>query len=404
MTTPLNKVFITVNGCNRRLLDAKRLKDYFTENSFRVVEHPRMADYILFFASALNDVRIHESWDIIQRLQKYDGELIILGCLQEAVPAEFEKKWSGRHLRIKDMNRIDTFFPHIQTPYKNIPYSHIPFPLQGIYKGIYPKICLKRIVAYLKKPSRITDKLQSYIHRNKRENYDTCFIWVSQGCTNKCSFCAERKTVGDLISRPVEDIAMEYRRHLEKGMRRFELIGDDVGSYGTDAESNFPELINRLSEIDKDYDVHWVIKHLHPKFIIKYRDAILALAHAQKLTEIICCFQSGSNRILELMNRNHSIEDIIETLQIFKEKLPNIRLATNIIVGFPSETEEEFEMTLAVFDKVPFTRVHLLKYFESEGADSSLIPDKIDDAVINKRIKKAKKFFRNKRIYCQSRD
>jgi threonylcarbamoyladenosine tRNA methylthiotransferase CDKAL1 len=400
----LKKVYITANGCNRRLLDAKRLTDYFKKNQYQIVKHPKDADYILFFATALNDVRIKESWEFVERLKKHAGELILLGCLQEAVPSEFKEKWKGRHLRIKDMNKIDEFFPEFKHHYKEIAFSNKTFPIHGIYKGVYPKICFRRIFDYIKKPYRILDKIQSIVHKEKQENFNTTFIWLSQGCPNKCSFCAERKTVGDLISRPIEEIAQEYSNLIKDGKTDFELIGDDVGSYGIDIGTDLPALIKRLNEVDKGENIRWVIKHLHPKFIIKYRKEILTLAQTGKTSEIICSFQSGSNRILELMNRNHTIEEIIDTLKMFRQEMPEIKLATNIIVGFPSETEEEFQKTLDVFNSIYFDRVHLLKYFEAEGSDSSLIPDKVDDTIINKRIKKAKKFFRTKKIYCQSRD
>jgi tRNA A37 methylthiotransferase MiaB len=89
---------------------------------------------------------------------------------------------------------------------------------------------------------------------------------------------------------------------------------------------------------------------------------------------------------------------------MFRNEMPHIKLATNIIVGFPSETEEEFQMTLDVFNTIPFDRVHLLHYFEAEGSDSSKIQEKVDNKIIRKRINKAKKFFRKNGIYCQSRD
>lgn len=404
MQAKKNTVFISANGCNRRLLDARRLSEYFRKNDYQLLKHPKDANYIFFFASALNNVRIEESWDIIERLKKYDGELIVLGCLQEAVPSEFMQRWKGRHLRIKELHKIDDFFPDFTEKYKDIAFSNIPFPFKGMYNGVYPKICFSRIWNYIKSPQRFLDKFQSIIHKENQENFNTTFIWLSQGCPNKCSFCAERKTVGDLQSRSIDNIATEYQQLIDKGIRNFELIGDDVGSYGIDIDTDLPALIKRLSEIDAEKNVHWVIKHLHPKFIIKYKHDILWLATSGKVSEIICSFQSGSNRILELMNRNHTIEEIIETLLMYRKEMPNIKLATNIIVGFPSETEEEFQMTLDVFNTIPFDRVHLLHYYEAEGSDSSKIQEKVDNKIIRKRINKAKKFFRKKGIYCQSRD
>ena len=105
------QVYITSNGCNRRLLDADRVNRYFLLNGWKVTESPRDADFNLFFASALNRVRIDESFDIIERLTKFSGETIVLGCLMEVAPTEFRERWTGRALAVKDMNEIDSFFP-----------------------------------------------------------------------------------------------------------------------------------------------------------------------------------------------------------------------------------------------------------------------------------------------------
>jgi threonylcarbamoyladenosine tRNA methylthiotransferase CDKAL1 len=191
---------------------------------------------------------------------------------------------------------------------------------------------------------------------------------------------------------------------LDQGRRNFEFIGDDVGSYGLDIKSSFPELIAELGRRDAGYNVHWVIKHLHPKFIIKYQDDLIELARSGKVKEIICCFQTGSNRLLDLMNRQHTIEEVITTLKRFRQALPDIKLATNIIVGFPTETDEEFDQTLAVFDDVYFDRVHMIKYYDAEGSDSHEINPKVSDESIARRIKRAKKFLKKRDIYFQTRD
>lgn len=403
-TSSSKQVYISSNGCNRRLLDADRVNRYFLLNGWKVTDSPRKADYKLFFASALNRVRIDESFDIIERLTKFSGETIVLGCLMEVAPTEFLERWDGRALAVKDMNEIDSFFPGFKVKYSDVPLGNTPVPSRNIYKTISPEVFIKQRLSVIVSPARVADKVYSYLHRDQKENYQTTFIWVSAGCPNKCSFCAERKVIGNLISRPISEIADEYKKLLEEGRRNFEFIGDDVGSYGLDINTNFPALIEELNRVDEQYTVNWVLKHIHPKFIIKYQDDIINIASSGKIKEIICSFQSGSNRLLELMKRQHSIEEVIETLQRFRQFLPGIKLATNIIVGFPTETDEEFYKTLLVFDEVYFDRVHMIKYYDAEGSDSHELSPKISDESVSRRIKRAKKFLKQREIYFQTRD
>jgi len=147
-----------------------------------------------------------------------------------------------------------------------------------------------------------------------------------------------------------------------------------------------------------------VIKHLHPRYIIEYKNDLIKLAGNRKIREIICCFQSGSNRMLDLMNRHHTIEQVIQVLTEFRQAIPGVKLATNIIIGFPTETEEEFMQTLRVFDQVYFDRVHLIKYYDAEGSDSHELNPKISDHEIARRIRIAKKILKEKNIYFQTRD
>ncbi|GAG83260.1 unnamed protein product, partial [marine sediment metagenome] len=341
---------------------------------------------------------------IIERLGKFSGETIVLGCLMEVAPKEFKERWEGRSIAIKNMNEIDSFFPEFNIKYKEIPVGNTPINSKNIYKTISPEVFLKQRLSMALSPAMVGDKIYSYLHRKKKENYQTTFIWVSAGCPNNCSFCAERKVIGKPISRQINEIVDEYKKLIGEGKRNFEFIGDDVGSYGLDINTSLPELIAKLNMVDCNYKVNWVVKHIHPKFIIKYKDDLIHIAKSGKIKEIICCFQSGSNRLLELMNRQHTIEEVIETLKDIRQALPKIKLATNIIVGFPTETNEEFNQTLLVFDKVYFDRVHMIKYYDAEGSDSRLIIPKITDESIASRIKTAKKFFKQRGIYFQTRD
>lgn len=397
-------VFVTTNGCNRRLLDAARLVDYFVLNGYNIADSSSDADFIFLFASSLNNVRVKESLKLIEEYSKQKGELVVLGCLPAAAPTLFRKKFKGKALTIKDLNKIDSFFPEFTVNYYDVQEKNVPLSKSVLNKGIRFKMLMHRLFFYISSPLLIKEKLYSIINKDKEENYDTCFLWLSRGCPNQCAFCSERKAVGDLKSRSAESILIEYKQLIDEGKREFELIGDDIGSYGTDINSNLPDLLNELSKIDEGIEIRWIIKHLHPKFLIKYKNELIKYTLNGKVTEIICSFQSGSNRVLNMMNRNHSIEEVIETISFFRNANPKLKFATNVIAGFPTETEEEFDKTLEVLKLLNFDRVHLIKYFDAEGTDSYDLKPKIDDEVINNRIKRAKKYFKKNNIFYQSRD
>jgi tRNA A37 methylthiotransferase MiaB len=397
-------VFVTTNGCNRRLLDAARLIAYFQINGYGIAESSNKADFIFLFASSLNRVRVEESFRLIENLSKQQGELIILGCLPAAAPTLFNKRFKGKALTIRDINQIDSFFPEFQVPYQDIPVQNTPLSKKLLYKGIWFKILLHRMRLYLTSPQLIKDRVYAIINKEKEESNKACFIWVSHGCPNKCAFCSERKAVGDLVSRPVESIKIEYKQLIDQGKREFEFIGDDVGSWGIDINSTLPVLLKELSGMDKGLKTRWIIKHLHPKFLIKYKTDLMEYAKNGKISEIICSFQSGSNRVLELMNRNHTIEEVIETIGDFRAVNPQLKYATNVIAGFPTETDEEFDKTLEVLKLLNFDRIHLIKYFNAEGTDSYTLEPKIDDKIINERIRRAKIFLKQHNLFYQSRD
>ncbi len=404
MHQEIKSVFITTNGCNRRLLDAARLIQYFRLNGWQIAESSDTADYIFLFASSLNRIRVDESIRLIEDFARQKGELIVLGCLPAAAPTLFRKRFGGKALTIKDLNLIDTYFPDFRVPYREVPECNEPLQKNLLYKGIRMKVFMHRILLYLQNPKMVFGRIYALWNREKEESNDTTFIWVSRGCPNECAFCSERRAVGNLISRSVDSILTEYRALLQQGKREFEFIGDDVGSWGIDQQQFLPSLLSALAEADQGLQVKWIIKHLHPKFLIRYRDELIRYTRNGRISEIICSFQSGSNRMLALMNRNHTIEEVIETISAFREASPRLKFATNVIAGFPTETEEEFDMTLEVLKLLRFDRVHLIKYFDAEGTDSYVLEPKVPDRVINARIRRAKKFFRKNKLFYQSRD
>ena len=167
------QVYIASNGCNRRLLDADRVRRYFLMNGWKITPSPKEADYNVFFASALNRIRIDESFDIITRLTRYSGETIVLGCLMEVAPTEFRERWKGKFLAIKDMQEFDSFFPDFQHKYGEVPPGNTPARSGNIYKAVSPDVFLRQRLSLALNPVKLADKFYAHLHREQKENYDT---------------------------------------------------------------------------------------------------------------------------------------------------------------------------------------------------------------------------------------
>lgn len=227
---------------------------------------------------------------------------------------------------------------------------------------------------------------------HKTAESPAAILRISNGCVQRCAYCVIWRAVGKLRSKSVEQICKEYKSLLDAGYRKFTFTADNLGAYGTDIDSSFDKLLGSLSEIDKGLDVRWALIELHPYWIIKYKDAFLELVKNKKISLILCAIQSGADRILKLMNRRHRIDEITNILIAFKKANPDIKIFTQIIIGFPSETETEFLHTLDAVKKAGFEGASVYPYYDGLDSLSSKMPGKISQDIINERVKTAIKF------------
>jgi tRNA A37 methylthiotransferase MiaB len=211
--------------------------------------------------------------------------------------------------------------------------------------------------------------------------------------------------VGTLRSKSIKACVKEYDKYLRKGYRRIVLLSDNLGAYGFDIESSFAALLNNLAAISAK-EVHWYLQELHPRWVILYRAALLNFAEEQRIQEILCAIQSGSNRILKLMNRHHSIEEIRDVLLQLRIVNPNVKLYTQVIVGFPSETEEDFLATLMVLKEIRFDQVTLYPYYDGYDTIASKMDGKIDEITMSRRLKAGMEYLKQEKIdaWCDNAD
>jgi tRNA-2-methylthio-N6-dimethylallyladenosine synthase len=254
-----------------------------------------------------------------------------------------------------------------------------------IYRGMLRKVLtLRFITRYLKPKTR------------------KALLRVSHGCMDRCAYCTISRAIGRLKSKKIDECVREYSLLLKQGYRNFDLIADNLGEYGLDFGSTFPELLQGLSEADRGLSVKWVLYTLHPNWAIKYNDFLSKYIADGKIMHIICPIQSGSNRILELMNRHYSIEEITGVLKKFRKLQPKLFLDTHLIFGFPSETEKDFLASLNAVKTMHFDVAVLFSYYDGYDSIASGMSNKIQEEMIRSRVRQALDFLQREGIRCVS--
>jgi MiaB-like tRNA modifying enzyme len=325
------RVYIETYGCALNKSDEALMKRVLVDRGHVIVDEASNADVIIVNTCT---VRLETEYKMVKRiseLYKYSSEkgkkLIVAGCLAKAQPFKVtEIAPSASLVSPQEADRI-----HIAVESKSKVYLLDGLRRRGVI-GVY-----------------LTGRIAP--------------IPIQEGCIGDCSFCIVKHARRVLVSHPVESIRAAVREAVETGAVEIELTGMDLGVYGVDLYKSrkLPELINEVAEVDGSFMVR--VGMLNPEHLRFILDGLIeSLKHPRVYKFLHIPLQSGSNRILRLMKRNYSVEEYMEYVEEIKRKIPNISIATDIIVGFPTESDEDFQATLDVIRKLRFERVHLAGY------------------------------------------
>jgi tRNA A37 methylthiotransferase MiaB len=395
----MKKVYIYVNGCERRALDAKRLQKYFLVNGHKIVNDPNIADINVLIFCATIDSDTKHALELIKDYQKrYSAELIVAGCLPAIDKEKLKKIYNKKKFITSDLNRfpekIDELFPHNKIKFKDIEDSNIydlNFKFQNINQEKNSKFFRNRW--YLNINAKIKILIAKTFDRNlykKNSLYynflleNPFLLRISWGCPNNCSYCGIRKAIGPLQSKPIKDVIKEYKKGLENGYKTIVLVSDDSGSYGIDINSSFPELLDELTKTPGDYKI--IIRDFNARWLVKYIDELEEIFKRGKIDCIDIPIQSGSPRILKLMRRYSDIKKTKDALLRLKNFSPNMLINTHYILGFPSETLEDFKETISFLTDIKFNAIIVFPFSEKSGTKAEEITPKISKSEITKRI------------------
>jgi len=400
----MKKIFICCEGpCIKRILDAQKISNYLYANGNKIVDSPIYADSIIFVSCGVGNHQVNNSLSIIERFKDHDAELIVAGCLPDIAPDKLRKAFNGKIFSTKNLEDIDNFFPENKIKFKEIDDANV---LDGDFitgkfkeKTIFFKKLKRLNNAYIRIRKHILSNLydrQSLIYRILSEELtkdkSMYNLRISRGCFGNCAYCSIKKAVGTHESKPFETCINEFKKGLKMGYTFFPITGDDIGGYGIDIKSNFPELLDGLTSIHGDYEL--LIREISPFWIVKYIDDLEKIIGRYKISHLGVALQSGSPCVLKLMNRYSDIEKIEDSITRLRRICPNLFISIHVIVGFPTETDDDFKKTLIFIKRNKINSGFIYVFSCNPGTKAELLEPKVTEKEMLKRIKYAKKFLK----------
>jgi MiaB/RimO family radical SAM methylthiotransferase len=361
MECPRRFYLVNENVCIRLLLYGQDISALLIKNNWKESQDIKEADIIFIntcsFIRSAEDKAITKIEKIIKN-KKSHQEVVVFGCLPDINPERLGKIHQGISLSGRNLKKlIETF---------NLRY----FERKVGHRVIRPGPLSARIIKYLNK-FFFRDDYFTYLFDKEKVFH----LKISEGCLGQCTYCSERIARGSLKSKPISEIMEEFQEGLNGGYRIFSLNADDVGVFGRDNQENIAQLLEEMLKIEKDFRL--VITELNPLAFLRHGEKIVKLLTSPKIIFITVPLESGSQRILRLMKRPYLIKEVMPLLSKIKVENPKIKINTHIIVGFPGETNEDFQETFNLLDKFYFNKVKVFKYSERPGTPANLMPNKV---------------------------
>ncbi len=358
MRMPKNNIYIETYGCQMNVADTELVLGILKNHGYEVTKEAKDADVVLLNTCSIRDnaeQRIYGRLGNFKTMKNSKPELVvgILGCMAERLRKDLieEKKIVDLVVGPDEYRRLPEF---LDTAFNG-------------EKGIGVK--LSRTETY--------DDIIPY-----REDGLQAWISVMRGCDKFCTFCVVPFTRGRERSRSLNSVVDEIIQLSKRGFREVTLLGQNVNSY-LDGENDFADLLAACAEVDRKIRVRFTTSH--PQDL---SDKLLytIAAHPNLCNYIHLPVQSGSNRILDLMNRTYTIEHYLNLIEKAKEIIPGVSFSTDIISGFPTETYEDHVMTLDIMRQVRYDGAYMFKYSPREGTKAFNMKDDISDEVKSKRL------------------
>lgn len=341
-------------GCPKALVDSEQILTQLRAEGYQISPSYEAADLVVVNTCGFIDSAVEESLDAIGEALAENGKVIVTGCLGAKGDGEIIRQAHPQVLAITGPHALPEVMSAIHT---HLPQPHNPFtsliPAQGI---------------------RLTPQHYAYVK-------------ISEGCNHRCTFCIIPSMRGDLVSRPIHQIMQEAENLVNAGVKELLIISQDTSAYGVDIKyrtgfwqgrpikTRLTELTRALGELGVWVRLHYVYPYPHVDEIIPL------MAEGKILPYLDVPLQHANPRILKSMKRPANAENNLKRIQQWRQICPNITLRSTFIVGFPGETEAEFEELIQFLQAAQLDRVGCFMYSPVEGAAANALPDPVPEAI-----------------------
>jgi MiaB/RimO family radical SAM methylthiotransferase len=379
MREPPKTAYLTSNGCPENLLDSSGIKKYLEENGWQIQDSPDSAHLILFNACALTQENEAFSLSTIRdfKAKSNNGsQLIVWGCLPKINPHSLSEIAGVLVLGEKEIYSKINEISQIETPKICPAFSNeIIKPTRKQPVGFCSIVQKFARNCFYKKYLANENRMNLY----RQDDSSIFYIKTSSGCLSNCAYCAVRISRGTIQSRPVESILKEFRKGLEQGYKEFSLMGTDLGGQGLDLGYNLCDLLNILLKEPGEYKIG--IRNMNPQFMKQIINGFGPILKTGKVWFIGLPAESGSNRILKLMRRRYSIEEYLEYVQRLKSAFPKIIIRNQMLVGFPSENEKDFQASLKLIDNSNIDFHEIYTFSPRPGTAAADMVEKVPQSI-----------------------
>ena len=346
------KIFVEAYGCSASFADSEMISGLIVNGGHTLATSPSESDLNLIVTCSVKDTTASKMMYRIKSLKT--SPLIVAGCLAKAEQTNVEKFTENASLL--GPNSLGKTLDVINSTLMG--KKQIALEDSDLSKVGLPKVRLNSAVG---------------------------IVEIASGCMSECTFCQTKLAKGDLSSYRLGDIVRQVQTEIKEGCKEVWLTSTDNGCYGFDIGTDLPTLVNAVSEIPKDFMIR--VGMMNPMYMSRIKQNLIESYDNEKVFKFLHIpVQSGSDKVLNDMKRGHTSETFREIVKKTKERFENFTISTDVIVGFPSETEEDFQKTITLLDETKPDVVNLSKYSARPGTDAAELKQ-IDAAEIKRRSK-----------------
>ncbi len=338
-----NKIYIKSYGCQMNVYDSNRILDLFKNKEYEIADDPKEANLVVLNTCHIREKAAEKVYSDIGRINKIkkneskdDFKLVVAGCVAQAEGKEIKKR-----------------APSVDFVVGPQSYHNLPDMLDASDNVVSDEFTQN-------------DKFKNLLYNSSGGVSE--FISIQEGCDKFCSFCVVPYTRGPEFSRPVSDILIEIQKYVDQGVKEIIFLGQNVNAYhgvGLDGKSkDLAYLVNKVSEVEKLLRIRYMTSHP-----IDMSDSLIKVhkTNMKLMPFLHLPIQSGSNKVLKDMNRNHTVDFYRKIVEKLRDERSDIALSSDFIVGYPNETDKDFEETMKFVDDVKFVIAYSFMYSQRPG-------------------------------------